>query len=166
MIGALAGFFAGGLFTPQTPIAPGVVPLARGDAYRDLVLPGLDGSIRRLSEWDGKPRVINFWASWCGPCVQEMPLFQALHRERGEQLHVIGIAIDDPEPVRRFVAELGVSYPILLDEPGPADASVQYGDTRGVLPYSVLIDAQGRIVAQRSGSFTRETLESWLARLE
>jgi thiol-disulfide isomerase/thioredoxin len=167
LLGALGGWWAGTLLTASrdTPIAPGVAVLTEGEIYRDIALADLSGATRRLSELDGKPRLINFWATWCGPCVEEMPLLQALHQERGDELHVIGIALDEPEQVRRFVAELGVNYTILLDRPGPADASVAFGDTRGVLPYTVLLDAQGRMVDRHFGSFNANNLREFADRV-
>ena len=166
LAGAAAGFIVGGRFAPERampPPPPGVEAADVGEPYPRLTLASLDGPPRALSSWDGKPRLVNFWATWCGPCVEEMPLLDRMHRELDGELHVIGVALDDPEAVRRFVADTGVSYPILLDAPGPADASVRFGDTRGVLPYSVLIDAQGRIVDRKLGSFQEAGLREWLA---
>jgi thiol-disulfide isomerase/thioredoxin len=166
LAGATAGFVAGGRFAPERampPPPPGVAVADIGEPYPRLTLATLDGPPRALASWDGKPRLVNFWATWCGPCVEEMPLLDRMHRELDGRLHVIGVALDDPAAVRRFVADTGVSYPILLDTPGPADASVRFGDTRGVLPYSVLIDAEGRIVARKLGSFHEAGLREWLS---
>lgn len=166
IVGAAAGFLAGDYFAPRRAMPPapaGVDARDIGDAYPELTLASLDGGAVPLTRWDGKPRLVNFWATWCGPCVEEMPLLERYHREAGDRLQVIGVALDDPEEVRRFVADTGVSYPILLDAPGPADASVRFGDTRGVLPYSVLIDARGRIIDRQMGSFHEESLKEWLA---
>jgi thiol-disulfide isomerase/thioredoxin len=164
LFGALAGWWAGTqvLGTRAPDIAPGLTVLTVGERYRDLSLADLTGASRRLSEWDGKPRLINFWATWCGPCVEEMPLLQALHQERGAELHVIGIALDDAAQVGRFVADLGVNYPILIDTPGPRDASVAFGDTRGVLPYTVLLDAQGRMVDRHFGNVNARNLREFV----
>ena len=166
LAGAAAGFMVGGRFAPERampPAPPGVDAADLGDPYPRLTLAALDGQRRPLATWDGKPRLVNFWATWCGPCIEEMPLLDRYHREHGDALHVIGVALDDPESVRQFVADTGVSYPILLDAPGPADASVRFGDTRGVLPYSVLIDAEGRIIDRKLGSFHEESLREWLS---
>ena len=166
LAGAAAGFIAGGRFAPERampPPPPGVEAADIGEPYPQLTLAALEGGTVPLTKWDGKPRLVNFWATWCGPCVQEMPLLDRTHRELAGRVHVIGVALDDPAAVRQFVADTGVSYPILLDAPGPGDASVRFGDTRGVLPYSVLIDAQGRIVDRKMGSFHEESLRDWLS---
>jgi thiol-disulfide isomerase/thioredoxin len=165
VLGAAAGFALSGWLQPRPqPAVVGTAAAMIGEPLpADLDLTDLAGNARRLDEWRGRPLLINFWATWCGPCVHEMPILDAL---RGEQpadgLEVVGIALDDPDEVRRFLADLAVAYPILLDEPGPRDASVRLGDTRGVLPYSVLVGRDGRIRAQRAGSFDRSSLHDWI----
>jgi thiol-disulfide isomerase/thioredoxin len=107
--------------------------------------------------------LVNFWATWCGPCRDEMPLLDhsgALFAGKG--LQVVGIAIDDVEAVRDFLKENPVRYPILLDVANGVDPSVIFGDTRQVLPFSVLIGRDGRIVDQRAGSFSQSSLTAWL----
>ncbi|MBP7640553.1 MAG: redoxin domain-containing protein [Thauera sp.] len=166
ILGALAGFWAGGALNP-TPRALQVnapAALAVGDAAPDFALPDLSGATRTLAEFRGRPLLINFWATWCAPCVEEMPLLAALRARHADTgLEVIGIALDDPAAVRAFVADLAIDYPILLDVPGRMDTSARYGDTQGVLPYSVLVDAQGRIAGVRAGSFSEASLGSFLA---
>lgn len=133
-------------------------------AATDLPLAGRDGSETTLAARPGRLRLVNFWATWCAPCVEEMPLLAALRaRQAPGGLEVIGIALDDSAAVREFVAELAIDYPILLDTPGRGDTSVRYGDTQGVLPYTVLVDARGRIAAVRAGSFSAESLDRFVA---
>lgn len=165
LLGAALGLFASSgmdrLFAPAPPANLHV--LKPGDARVDLVLADLGGGKRRLAEWDGKLVLVNFWASWCGPCREEMPLLDAKRSElAGKGFEVLGIAIDEANAVQGFLKESPVQYPILLAEEDD-DASIRYGDTRGVLPYSVLIGRDGRILAQRAGNFTQGSLERWIA---
>lgn len=148
---------------PPEQDAPRGLEVARtGDLAPDITLPDLDGRPRALSEWQGQPVLVNFWASWCGPCIEEMPLLDEFAREQGEHgVQVLGIALDDLDAVNAFLEQLPVGYPILIDQAGPADSSVQLGNSRGVLPYSVLLDADGRVLREKLGVFTRRELDGW-----
>lgn len=167
--GALAGLFAGMWLRPSEP-----QPAASGSASPvgtprpKVELPDIDGRPQSIVQWDGKVVLLNFWASWCAPCIEEMPLLdrtQARLAARG--LQVIGIAADTAAPTHAFLREHPVRYPILIDDPETAlngrDVSAIYGNDRSVLPYSVLIGRDGRIVAQRFGNFSEDSLERWLA---
>jgi len=137
--------------------------LRAGDALPALVLPGVDGQALDIRQrFRGRPLLVNVWASWCGPCVEEMPALTAFADAQGATgVQVLGLALDTPEGVRDFLTRVPVAYPIVLDTPGPADASVRLGNAQGLLPYSVLIDAQGRIVKQKLGPFAAGEIEAW-----
>lgn len=148
----------------SAPAPPaGVIPAKRGDAMPKIVLPGLDGErIDIAAQYRGRPLLINVWASWCGPCVEEMPELEAFAKTQAtDGVQVIGLALDTPEGVRDFMQRVPVSYSIVLDTPGPSDASVWLGNTRGVLPYTVLVGADGRIVKQKIGPFVRGEISGW-----
>jgi thiol-disulfide isomerase/thioredoxin len=141
----------------------GVHPARPGDPLHAIRLPGLDGNIVELAAIaPGRPLLVNVWASWCGPCVEEMPELQRFARAQGKEgVQVVGLALDTPEGVRDFLARVPVDYPILLETPGPADASVWLGNTRGLLPYTVLVGADGRILKQKLGPFEHGEIEGW-----
>lgn len=166
LLGALGGFLAGnGLrTTPETQRDGRQLIGAPAPA---LGLPDLDGRPRTLEEWRGRFVLVNFWASWCPPCVEEMPLLDRTAQQfAGKGLVVVGIAADTPAATRDFLARHPVGYPILIDDPEAparsADVSQVYGNTRSVLPYSVLIGRDGRILAQRFGNFSENGLSAWL----
>ena len=165
LLGAGFGLLAGTLLNrPMAPVLPeGVAALKPGDARADLALTSVDGAPHRLSDWDGKLVIVNFWATWCGPCREEMPLLdhaRAQHAKDG--LEVVGVAIDDRTAVAEYLKQSPVAYPILLGGDTEPDPSVTFGDSRGVLPYSVLVGRDGRIIAQHAGSFSPAHLTSWL----
>lgn len=164
IVGAGLGLLAGSRFNqPAQRVPPGLTVLRTGDMRSDLQLPAPDGTPRRLSEWDGKLVLLNFWATWCGPCREEMPLLDRVATTHaGAGLAVIGVAIDATEPVADFLKENPVRYPILVGGDDEANPSIVFGDTRAVLPYSVLIGPDGKILAQRAGSFTDASLAAWL----
>lgn len=133
-----------------------------GDPMPAITLPDIHGHPVDLARFRGSPLLINVWASWCGPCVEEMPALTAFADAQGDSgVQVLGLALDTPEGVRDFLARIPVAYPIVLDTPGPADASVRLGNAQGLLPYSVLVDAEGRIVKQKLGPFSAGEIEAW-----
>ncbi len=146
---------------PRPPA--GVTIADRGELLPSLVLSGLDGKpIALPSAFAGRLLVVNIWASWCAPCVKEMPELQRFATQQGANgVQVVGIALDDPSAVAAFLAKLPVSYPIVLDTPGPADAGVRFGNPKGVLPYSILVSDDGRLLKQRIGPFADGEIRSW-----
>lgn len=129
----------------------------------ELSLPDLEGKpIPLPGRYTGRPLLINFWASWCGPCIKEMPeLERFAQRQSTNGTQVVGIALDQADAVRTFLQRTPVTYPILLDVAGPRDSGVQMGNAKGVLPYSVLVGADGRVVKQKLGPFQTGEIDTW-----
>jgi thiol-disulfide isomerase/thioredoxin len=146
-----------------SPGADGPAAIRTGDRLPDLRLTALDGHPTSLpADFAGRPLLINVWASWCAPCVAEMPALQRFADDQGPNgVQVVGIALDDPAAVRAFVARLGIRYPILFDVPGPTDAGARLGDSAGVLPFSVLVSADGHLLRSRTGPFEPGELADW-----
>ncbi|KGM56470.1 hypothetical protein N799_04395 [Lysobacter arseniciresistens ZS79] len=147
---------------PPTP--DGLAVAVRGEPIPPLTLPDLQGEPATLpADYAGRPLLVNFWASWCGPCIEEMPELDRFAATQGANgVQVVGIALDEPDAVRAFLQHTPVDYPILLDVAGPADTGVQLGNARGVLPYTVLVDAQGRLVKQKIGPFEHGEVDGWV----
>ncbi|MEO9079370.1 MAG: TlpA disulfide reductase family protein [Rhodanobacter sp.] len=134
-----------------------------GKSLPALTLNDLDGLPHQLSDYRGQRVLLNFWASWCGPCLAEMPALQRAQekfRERGAI--VVGISMDSTDRVRAFLAEHPVNYPILLGDMHSPSTTHILGDTSEMLPYSVLIGADGRILDSHVGILSSRQLEQWL----
>jgi len=146
---------------PRPP--EGLEVAGRGDRIPALELPGLDAPPMRLPDESGRTLLINYWASWCAPCIEEMPELDRFAATQGaDGVQVVGIALDDADAVRAFLQQVPVSYRILLDQPGPADTSVQLGNPAGVLPFTVLVDGEGVLRRQKIGPFQDGEVDDWV----
>lgn len=119
-----------------------------------------------LSIAQGHPTLINFWATWCPPCVKEMPELNRFHREFSPKgWKVIGLAIDGPTPVKEFLAKVGVGFDIGLAGFGGTELAQALGNTSGGLPFSVLIDAKGRVQHRKMGATHYDELAAWASKM-
>ncbi|WP_089729342.1 TlpA family protein disulfide reductase [Candidatus Thiosymbion oneisti] len=136
------------------------------DQLPQFRLPDLDGQEVASSRWAGKILVLNFWATWCPPCLRELPLFDELQRTHAEAgLQVVGIAIDNHEDVERFLAEHPASFPILLGDTDAIELSRRLGNHVQGLPFTAIFDSHGRRVYAQSGEVTRAALTEQLGPL-
>ncbi|MGQ0698284.1 MAG: TlpA family protein disulfide reductase [Panacagrimonas sp.] len=125
----------------------------------DISLSTLDGGTARLADYRGKLVLVNFWATWCAPCLKEIPLLvQMQDRYKSRGLQILGPALDDPEQVRASLPRLKIQYPILIGETEIPKAMDALGDTLGALPFSVLIAPDGNVVLRKHGEFELEEL--------
>ena len=130
--------------------------------FWDLTFEQPAGGTLALAERRGKPMLLNFWATWCPPCVTEMPMLDAFHREqqaRGWQ--VVGLAVDSPTPVRQFLRDRPMGFAIGLAGLSGVELTRRLGNPDGGLPYTVVIDRAGRAVQRKLGALTAEDLTSW-----
>ncbi len=158
--------------SPAAGIPPGLISSqqlppeegqAAADAIMALTLPDLDGRPQALAQWRGQVLVVNYWASWCAPCIEEMPAFSRLQREYAAQgVQFVGIGIDEVANLRTFVARTPVAYPLLVGD--PAGTQTPALRVKG-LPYTLIIGRDGRFAGSRLGRLDEATLEPMLRRL-
>jgi peroxiredoxin len=164
VLAAIIGGIAEHRRQPVLSTEDGADSMLIGHAAPALTLPDLDGKPHTLSDYRSHRLLLNFWASWCGPCLDEMPRLNQAQIKFGEQgAIVLGIAMDEPGRVRAFLAAHPVRYPILLGQLESPSSSIKLGDEDQILPYSVLIDADGRILATHRGALSAFRLDQWLA---
>ncbi len=129
------------------------------NALPEIILPDLSGRQRNISEWQGKVMIINFWATWCPPCLKEIPEFVELQHELGDKgLQFIGIAIEEKAPVEEFMNSTKINYPILIAKDTGVAISVKLGNIIQAVPYSVVIDRKGNIVHSHPGEFSKQQI--------
>lgn len=125
----------------------------------DFALRDLAGKTHSLADYRGKLVLLNFWATWCPPCRKEIPLFIELQRRYQNQgLQIVGISIDNPEAVARYWQEMRINYPLLLADETTFELMAAYGNRTGGLPYSVLIDANGKVRGVKIGAYHEQEL--------
>jgi peroxiredoxin len=134
----------------------------------DFTLKDMIGVPRELDEWNGKIIVLNFWATWCRPCLDEIPMMiKVQHRLAERNVQFIGIAVDDRLTVETFLERTGIkiNYPLLIGNDDAIPVAVEYGNETGILPYTVIIDSDGTLRYTHFGLIKREELESKLREL-
>ena len=149
----------------QTPVQSPVPPAAAA-GLMGVALPDQQGREQRLDQWRGRVLVVNFWATWCAPCREEMPEFiKAQNEFGGKGLQFVGIAVDSGDKIRQFAAEIGVNYPILVGGFGAMELSRTLGNTIMALPFTVIVNRNGEIAHTQLGVLKREKLDSIVRQL-
>ena len=133
-------------------------------ALLSTVFPDLHGQARRLLDWRGRVALVNFWATWCEPCREEIPLLISTSKKHAAAgLEVVGIAIDTVDKIREYAAKFGISYPVLVGDMRAIDLLRKIGNPAGALPYTVTLDRSGALAARKLGAYKPAELEQVLA---
>jgi thiol-disulfide isomerase/thioredoxin len=123
----------------------------------------VEGRPQPISQWQGRLLVVNFWATWCAPCVEEMPELQSMHTEYAARgVTVIGLAIDNAAAVRQFRDRLRLDLPLLVAGAAGSDLGRQLGNSLGALPYTAVINTRGQVVRSKLGRVRAAELRAWL----
>ena len=144
---------------PVSAPAPSTIESVAGPVYPSFSLPDIQGNERNLSEWAGKHRLLNFWATWCAPCRREIPLLKAFQDDHRDRYVVIGIAVDFPDEVAAYAEAAEFNYPVLV---GQEDA-MAVAETSGIefigMPFTMIVGADGELLNTHTGEILAEDLE-------
>jgi len=155
-----AGALAYALLSPSTGKG------ADGAALLSVSLPDLDGHAQALDQWRGKVLVVNFWATWCAPCREEMPRFIRAQIQDGPRgLQFVGIAIDEAPKVKTFASEIGVNYPTLLGGYGALELSKTFGNDLMALPFTIILHRDGQVAHTQLGPLNEKRLDAIVSQL-
>ena len=165
VVASAAGFFGYRYWSAR--FAPAAVASENNPMAPVFALPDLDGNVQSTGQWRGKVLLVNFWATWCEPCLREIPLLEQIQKDyAGQGVQVIGVAIDDLAEVRRFVRQtIAIGYPVLVGEQEAVDALAGFGAQMTVLPYTAFVARDGRIARLHAGELKREEATAALAPL-
>jgi thiol-disulfide isomerase/thioredoxin len=123
-----------------------------------------DGGKLAMQSLKGKPLLINFWATWCPPCVEELPLLEGFYSQnKAKSVQIVGLAADKSEAVRIFLKKLPLTFPIGITDLSGIALSKSWGNLAGGLPFSVMLAADGRVMQRKMGKLSEEDLKIWLA---
>ena len=140
---------------------PGAEERRAADALLAIELPDEKGTIQRMDRFRGRVLVVNFWATWCVPCREEMPQFMKAQAEQGGRgLQFVGIAVDQPDKVGQFVNELGLNYPTMVGGMGAIELSRDLGNKLMALPFTIIVDRTGRVAHTQLGPLPADKLHA------
>lgn len=166
---AVAATVAGGYtLLERNPPQPAPAAPAAEDpvaALMQLQLPDLNGATQSLAAWKGQPIVVNFWATWCAPCVKEMPELDALQKKY-PQIKFVGIGVDSAANMQKFVEKVQVSYPLWVMGAGAIDTLRKLGNPSGGLPFTIIFNADGSINRKILGEIQPDDLSQTLSSLK
>jgi len=137
-----------------------------GSTLLAISLPDSKGQEQALAQWRGKLLVVNFWATWCEPCRDEMPEFVRSQARFGDKgLQFVGIAVDDPAKVGTYIQQIGLNYPALIGGMGAIELSKTFGNTLSALPFTIIVDRKGSIVHTQLGVLKPAQLQGFIDKL-
>ncbi|MBI1771316.1 MAG: TlpA family protein disulfide reductase [Burkholderiales bacterium] len=154
------GIYAGNRQTTPKPPADKLVAQLMAQQFKDS-----DGKPQAMAQWQGKFLVVNFWATWCAPCVQEMPELSAMQQElKGKSVQILGLGIDSPTNIADFAKKYKISYPLVAAGMEGSELSRQLGNAGGGLPFTVLINGEGKVVKSYLGRLKMDELHTDIAK--
>jgi len=149
----------GGIIARHFLSSPAVEAQQATSPLPDFSFPDASGKTRHSAEWQGKIRIINFWATWCPPCIKEIPEFIELQKRYGDKgVQFVGIAIEEREPVAEYLESIAINYPILIGGDGAVALAQQMGNSINAVPFTAVVNREGQIIYRQPGAFSNEQI--------
>jgi len=164
LVGAVAGAATlGGIGLAWRTLEKAPVPQTLDSSFWQLEFATPGGQTLTMHSMHGKPLLLNFWASWCPPCIEELPLLSNFFKENSANgWQVLGLAVDELDPVKRFLAHSPLSFPVALAGISGIELSKSLGNLIGGLPFTVVIDPTAKVIHRKMGKVTPDELRAWL----
>jgi thiol-disulfide isomerase/thioredoxin len=134
---------------------------AGASAFWDLTFETPDGQALAMRSFRGKPLLVNFWATWCPPCVEELPLLDGFHASQQGKLQMVGLAVDQPSAVRKWLQAKPLGFAVAMAGLSGTELSKSLGNTAGSLPFTAVFNPNGELLYRKIGKVTREDLSLW-----
>ena len=167
MVVAGAAGFSVQRYLATDPVSPTAAsnPII-GQTRPEFAMMDIEGKVRNIKDWDGQIVLLNFWATWCPPCLKEIPDFIEVQEQlENRGLQIVGVAVDNEEDVRQFASDMEMNYPVMAGETEAIELSQKYGNSIGGLPFSAIIDKNGKVTHTITGELSKERLISILKEL-
>ena len=162
LVGAGALAAAAGAGLAWWRLRPHALEAGAEDGFWSLQFPAPDGATLPMSRFRGGPLLLNFWATWCPPCIEELPMINGFFRQqRANGWQVLGLAVDQPAAVQRFLARQPLDFPVALAGLPGTELSRSLGNLTGGLPFTVVFDAGGQVRQRKMGQLTPADLAAW-----
>ena len=166
ILSALSGWFLFHQTLDKKPESETVSVNTASNPLANMRFPDVEGRPQALKQWQGKVLVLNFWATWCPPCREEMPELSAMQDQyKGQNFLIVGLSTDDLEQTKKFIKTAPVSYPILAGDTAAMNLAESLGNDRGILPYTVIVDTKGAVVKTFFGRVNQQLLEKTITPL-
>jgi thiol-disulfide isomerase/thioredoxin len=135
------------------------------DAFWNLAFETPDGKVLAMNSFRGKALLVNFWATWCPPCIEELPLIDSFYSLHKSRLQVLGLAVDQPSAVRKWLAAKPLAFPVGMAGLNGTQLSRELGNQAGSLPFSVFFRQDGVLQQKKTGKLAEEDLSAWTQKL-
>jgi thiol-disulfide isomerase/thioredoxin len=165
LVGVLAALAGAALWLAARPASQTVTIEAAPAAIWAASFRDPEGRPRALGEFQGRIVVLNFWATWCAPCREEMPGFQRLQGRWPGRVQFVGVSAEEVAKVAAFARSLGITYPLWVGGDEVIELSKRLGNSAGVLPHTVVLDGTGRVAAVKVGAYREAELDAILTRM-